>query len=316
MSQFTFSCTGLAICLAAVSVLGQDTIPEPRPLGQLTAAQQEEYSRLLREYRDFLKRRDRVRQDAAESDTALKRAEDWLENERRMTSTAYSQREKDFLAENNEKKSEYRRWFRGYCSAIRSEALDREWRESPNGRPALLFVAEKEMERARKKQEAMSRKASEQGVENPSIDAIPEFEGTDEEKWELYKAFMSKRYGDFVIDFDVGELEEAVGIPEELKSDLREQAADGALFSVYATYRQVHAPAELTSLRKENIALVNALNALRPGWQIAEGFETPRETSVPNSEGTSQPGRFAWILVSFVVLVLVLIVVFVRKGVH
>lgn len=277
MNRLSLAGVGILLCATAVAAWGQDQIPQPRPLDQLSLAQREKYAQLLQEYKGAVAKRDRILQGKRKTDAAFERAEYWLDNLRLKGNTQFRRLEKDYLSANMARQSDYRRWTGEYASSVRNETLDKEWNDVPDARPALLFVMEKMLEMA---------------LAGDTEKAGPDLAGKDEEKWNQLWAFLLNRVDSFIIDKDVDKLEQELQIPGELKDELYKQAVDSSLFLVYDTYFRLHLPPELASLRKEIIASVNGLNELRPGWKIAEGIESPADPRRDENGSVSQSCPF------------------------
>ncbi len=237
------------------------------------------YEQALQRYRTAKKEQERILAEKRRSDPAFNRATDWLENERPGTNSPYRRLEREFLAANPDKKTDFRRWSRGFTAAIGRETIAKEWTEQPTSHAALLFNADLMLNYARK------------GVEQRGGDGmaeIPELTGTDAERWKQAQAHLSNRSGTMVIDYDYEALEQPLEVPEELKDCLRADTEVGSLSTVYSLYNMAHMPPEVKTLRKQITAAVNELNALRPGWQVEEGIEAPRREDAKSA--TQTPG--------------------------
>jgi len=282
---------------------------QPKPLDPLSPADNEKYANLLQQHKAAKAKLDNVLQEANKTDPALERAAYWLDHLRLTGNTQFRQLEKQFLSANADKKNDYRRWVRGYSASVANETLDKEWNDVPSARPALLFLAENQLAMAMEREKAGGRKKGGDAQKGAVI--IPELKGSDAEKWGQFRTYSSKRSGDFSIDYDVDALERELRVPEDLKRELRKQAADGALGLAYGTYHRAHLPPEATALRKQIVGLVNELSQLRPGWEAAEGIESPTDAPQGGNPTVSQPGRLYLVLAGCAALIVVLSVILV-----
>jgi hypothetical protein len=267
MNRLPLPLACLLFCIVSVIAKGK----EPRPLDQLSSTERQAYNSALQQYRKAEREQAKILQDLRRADPALERAAYWLDNEHLTANTQFRFLDKAFTATlNPDAKRKYRQWVLGYSTRVHRQTLDKEWNNVPAGRPALLFLAEQEIKR--QKELAGNRKPK--GPKDAQeAAAILDLKGSDSEKWTQYQNWSRQQNKRFVDEADA--LDRQLGIPNKLKSELHRQAVDSALFLLYDSYCRLHLPPTLTTLQKQLIASVNELNKLRPGWEAAEGIESP-----------------------------------------
>ncbi|GHT41618.1 hypothetical protein FACS189443_3630 [Planctomycetales bacterium] len=232
---------------------GQDT----------TARESEEYKRLVKEYRDSIRRHAELLKKAKTDDPSFERAMDWLEKEQLKVSTPFGQEDRDFFSTlQDDDKKRYRDWQRGLTAKISIDVFENEWKKYPHSHNPLLFWAG-----------VILKKFSSGRQESDTEDnSVPQMTGAEDSQWSNFLAYTKRRSA--ALMEQSSRLAEELHIKKEMIGHFEKKVANTALFNVYDTYYRLHFPEELKSVEKEQKALRRQLTELNPNWATDENFST------------------------------------------
>jgi hypothetical protein len=293
-----------SILLMLLILINTQTWSQGQEKGSSPTVKNEEYPKLVSEYYDLTKRHNEILEKARNSDPALKRAMDWLGNERLEVSTPFAKEDREFFSkfQNDDDKKLYREWQQSLAAKIHLEVFEKEWKEHLESHEALLFWAGMLIKRFSKNPDSKVKDNS-----------VPEMSGSEESQWSEFLNYAKRRDAQNI--GKISDIVEKLHIPKNLINNYEKTLTDTALFNVYDTYYHLNYPEELKNIEKEQTKIHNQLTEINPNWVYDEKLELRNEEYKRFQVVPVARSPFSWFLMGLgaVLIVIVAVRIYLRR---
>lgn len=236
------------------------------------ARDSKEYLQALEAYK---KANDAVKTETEKAEKAnptLARARYWMENERLGASGNARRIEKELRDKlTGEQNTAYRKWRMAFDEVSSREMLEKEWKEKPESRKAIIFVLDallQNQQRIGKEQNRLSEK------EQQFYDGWNKVDKSDEKQvFDYFQRIYEKTNEDAIVPDELIAIEKKLGITSKYKDDILKEEKDGCFFLIYETYARVKKPEAVIQAENKRWECRRKLDDLRPNWGFEEDIE-------------------------------------------